>query len=557
MTETAGPRTGGRILADALVRNGYDRVFCVPGESYLALLDALYDTSIKVIMARQESGAAMMAEAWAKLTGRPGIVMVTRGPGATNATAGLHIGRQDSTPMILLLGQVARDMRGREAFQEMNPVAFFSEVTKSVEEINSAERIPETFARAMSQATSGRPGPVVLSLPEDMLRETATVADAPAWTQTETSPGIAQMVELQKMLWEAKKPFVILGGSRWSEEAVAGMRRFAERFDLPIGTSLRRQMLFDHDHPNYAGDVGIGINPALAARVKEADVLLLVGGRMSEMPSSSYSLIDIPTPRQALVHVHPGASELGRVYHPTLAINASPTGFVAALEGLEPPPKGIAWKQETRAANESYRAWTTPKGNVGPVQMGSLVTWLRDRLPDDAIITNGAGNYSGWVHRFFRFRRYNTQLAPTSGSMGYGLPAAIAAKLHYPERIVVAFAGDGCFQFTSQEFATAVQFGAPVILVVVNNGVHGTIRMHQERHYPGRHIATELVNPDFAALARAYGGHGETVATTEEFAPAFERALASGKPALIEVKMDREAITTSATLSEIRGKGRR
>ena len=358
------------------------------------------------------------------------------------------------------------------------------------------------------------------------------------------------------MLGAAKRPFVILGGSRWSEAAVAGLRGFAERFELPVGCSFRRQMLFDNDHPNYAGDVGIGINPALAQRVKDADVLLLVGGRMSEMPSSGYTLIDIPEPRQALIHVHPAAEELGRVYRPSLAINASPIGFVAALAGLQPPTR-VAWAPETRAANAAYRAWSTPTTNVGPVQLAKIVAWLRERLPDDAILANGAGNYSGWLHRFFRYRRYGGQLAPTSGTMGYGLPAAIAAKLKYPERSVVAFAGDGCFQLTSQEFATAVQYRAPVVLVIVNNGVHGTIRMHQERDYPGRVIATDLVNPDFAALARACGGHGETVGATEEFAPAFERAMASGKPAIIEVKFEAEAITASTTLSAIRGRGKR
>jgi acetolactate synthase-1/2/3 large subunit len=549
-------RTGGRILADALAGNGVERAFCVPGESYLALLDALYDSPVKVTVARQEGGAAMMAEAWGKLTGRPGIVMATRGPGATNASAGLHVGRQDSTPMILLLGQVGRGMRGREAFQEFDAKAFFGEVAKSVEEIDSAARIPEVFARAMHLATAGRPGPVVLSLPEDMLRETADVADAAPWVQVETHPGLSQMARLQKLLWAAKKPFVILGGSRWSEAAVAGIRRFAERFDLPVGCSFRRQMLFDHDHRNYAGDVGIGINPALATRVKEADVLLLIGGRMSEMPSSGYTLIDIPEPRQALVHVYPGAEELGRLYRPTVAINASPTAFVAALEGIQPPHGAVAWSGEARAANDAYRAWSTPKENPGAVQLGPIIAWLRERLPDDAILTNGAGNYSGWLHRFFRFRRYATQLAPTSGSMGYGLPAAIAAKLGYPERIVVAFAGDGCFQLTSQEFATAVQSGAGVIVVLIDNGIHGTIRMHQERDYPGRVIATDLVNPDFAGLARAHGGHGESVAATAEFAPAFERALASGKPSLLHVKFDPEAITASTTLSAIRGRGR-
>jgi acetolactate synthase-1/2/3 large subunit len=549
-------RTGGQLLADALVANGVERVFCVPGESYLALLDALYDTPVKVTVARQEGGAAMMAEAWGKLTGRPGVVMATRGPGATNASAGLHVGRQDSTPMILLLGQVGRGMIGREAFQEVDFRIFFSEVAKSVEEVGSAARIPEAFSRAMHAATAGRPGPVVLSLPEDMLRETAEVQDAEPWTQVETHPGPAQMAQLQKLLWAAKNPFLILGGPRWSEAAVAGMQRFVERFDLPVGVSLRRQMLFNHDHPNYAGDVAIGINPALGKRVREADLLILVGGRMGEMPSSGYSLIGIPEPGRTFVHVYPGAEELGRVYHPTLAINASPTAFVQALEGMQPPHREIAWGPETRAARAAYEAWATPKDNPGPVQLGRIVTWLRDRLPDDAIIANGAGNYTGWVQRFFRFRRYNTQLAPLSGTMGYGLPAAIAAKLRYPDRPVVAFAGDGCFQLTSQEMATAVQYGANIVLVVVNNGVHGTIRMHQEREYPGREIATDLVDPDFAALARAYGAHGEKVATTDEFAPAFERALASGKPALIEVMMDKEAISAGATLSEIRGKSR-
>jgi len=556
MTVSAQPRTGGRILADALARNGVERAFCVPGESYLALLDALYQSPVAVNVFRQEGGAAMAAEAWGKLTGRPGIVMATRGPGGTNASAGLHIGRQDSTPMILLLGQVARRMRGREAFQEIDAKNFFGEVAKWVEEIDSPQRIPEIVSRAFHQATSGRPGPVVLSLPEDVLRETAVVADAEPWAPVEASPDRRLMATLRDLLAAAKRPFVILGGSRWSEDAVAGVRRFAERFDLPVGCSLRRQMLFDHDHPNYAGDVGIGVNPALAQRIRQADVLLLIGGRMGEAPSSGYTLIESPEPLQKLIHVHSGAEELGRVYRPTLAINASPTLFVAALDDLAPPDR-LEWSAETRAANAAFRAWSTPTANVGPVQLGEVVTWLRGRLPNDAIVANGAGNYSGWVHRFFRFRGFGTQLAPTSGTMGYGLPAAIAAKLKFPERVVVAFAGDGCFQLTSQEFATAVQYHAAVIVVVVNNGVHGTIRMHQERDYPGRIIATDLVNPDFAALARAYGGHGETVASTEEFAPAFERAVASHKPAIIEVKFDSEAISTSTTLSAIRGKGKR
>jgi len=549
-------RTGGRILADALERNGVTRAFCVPGESYLALLDALYESPINVTTCRQEGGAAMAAEAWGKLTGRPGIVMATRGPGATNASAGLHIGRQDSTAMILLLGQVARHMREREAFQEINIRAFFGEVSKWVAEIDRAERIPEFVSRAFHEATSGRPGPVVLGLPEDMLREEAVVTDTEPWVQVETYPGLTQMARLQKMLWAAQRPLAILGGPRWSEGAVAGMRRFAERFDLPVACSFRRQTLFDNEHPNYAGDFGLGANPALAKRLRDADLVLLIGGRMSEMPSGGYSHIAIPEPGQTLVHVHPGAEELGRVYRPTLAINASPTAFVSALEGLEPPSE-ISWREETRQANAAFRAWTAPLKNPGPVQLSEIVAWLRDRLPDDAVIANGAGNYSGWVHRFFRYRRFGTQLAPTSGSMGYGMPAAIAAKLENPNRTVVAFAGDGCFQMTSQEFATAVQEKAAIVVIIVNNGIHGTIRMHQERDYPDRHIATDLVDPDFAALARAHGGHGETVTRTEDFAAAFNNALHAGKPAIIDLNFDPEAITPTRTMSEIRGSGRR
>ena len=548
--------TAAVLIAEALVRNRVERVFCVPGESYLALLDALYDTRIAVAVFRHEGAAAFAAEAWGKLTGRPGIVMVTRGPGATNASGGLHVARQDSTPVIMFVGQVARSMRGREAFQEIEFRRMLGEVAKWVEEIPAASRAPEFVSRAFHVATSGRPGPVVLSLPEDMLREATSARNPAPWVQVETYPGPAQMAQLQKMLWAAKRPFVILGGGRWSEAAVAGMRRFAERFDLPVGCSFRRQALFDQEHPNYAGDVGIGPNPDLAACIRETDVLLLVGGRMSEMPSSAYKLIDIPEPRQALVHVHPGAEELGSIYRPTLAINASPTAFVAALESLQPPHGGIPWAGQAKTLHASYLKWSSPVKNPGPVQLSEIVAWLRDRLPDDAIIANGAGNYAGWVHRFFRFRRFGTQLAPTSGTMGYGLPAAIAAKLLHPDRMVVCFAGDGDFQMTGNEMQTAVQEGAAVIVVVVNNGIHGTIRMHQERDYPGRVVATEITSPDYAALARAHGGHGEKVERTEDFAAAFDRAAASGKPAIVEVVFDKEAIGPSTTLSAIRGKGR-
>ena len=544
--------TGGFLLVKALEQLGAGRVFCVPGESYLPVLDALHDASIPVTVCRQEGGAAMMAEAFGKLTGRPGICMVTRGPGATNAAAGLHVAQQDSTPMILFVGQIETGMRGRDAFQEVDYRQMFGGIAKWVAEIEDPARIPEMLSRAYHVATSGRPGPVVLALPEDTLARTAEVMELPPFRPVETHPSLAQMAELQKRLWAARRPLVILGGSRWSEAARAALVRFAERFRLPVACSFRRQMLFDNLHPNYAGDVGIGINPALAERVKEADLLLLVGGRMSEMPSQSYTLLDIPLPRQTLVHVHAGAEELGRVYLPDLAIHASPIGFAAALEGLQPPNE-IAWSGLAEAAHADYLAWSGARPQVpGALQMAQVMDWLEENLPEDAVLTNGAGNYATWVHRFHRFRRNNTQLAPTSGSMGYGLPAAIAAALHSPGRRVVCFAGDGCLQMTLQEFGTACQDKANILLVVVDNGMYGTIRMHQEREFPGRVSATSLVNPDFAALARAYGAHAETVLTAEEFGPAFERAAASGGPALLHLKLDPEAITPVRTLSQIR-----
>lgn len=546
-----------RLIADALVANGVERIFCVPGESYLALLDALYDTNIAVTVFRHEGAATMAAEAWGKLTGHPGVVMVTRGPGATNASGGIHVAKQDSTPVIMFVGQVARAMRGREAFQEIDLRAVFTPLAKWADEIDSADRAVEFVSRAFHVAVSGRPGPVVLGLPEDMLRD-ETEASTPAPPHPgDAYPGLTQIAQLQKMLWAAKRPVVILGGSRWNEASVAGMRRFSERFELPVACSFRRQHLFDNDHPNYIGDVGLGPSPELIGRIKASDLILLVGGRMSESPSQGYTLLDIPEPKQQLVHVHPGPEELGRVYRPALAINASPSAFVAALESVHPPHREVPWSAVTRAARASFEEWSAPVKNFGDVQMSEIVTWLRDRLPDDAIIANGAGNFATWVHRFFRYRRDRTQVAPTSGTMGYGFPAAIAAKLKHPERMVICFSGDGDFQMTSNELQTAVQYDAAVVVIIVNNGIHGTIRMHQERAYPNRVIATDITSPDFAALARAHGAHGETVATTAGFAPAFDRAVASGKPALIEVKLPAEAITTSATMTAIRGTGRR
>ncbi|MCJ8518447.1 acetolactate synthase-1/2/3 large subunit [Pseudorhizobium tarimense] len=547
-------KTGGQLIVEALKANGVERISCVPGESYLAVLDALYDSGIDVLVCRQEGGAAMMADCWGRLTGQPGICMVTRGPGATNASAGLHIARQDSVPMILFIGQVQRDAREREAFQEVEYRRAFTEFAKWVGEIDDARRIPEFVTRAFAVATSGRPGPVVLTLPEDMLVEEVEAPAAQRYMPVEAHPGPRQMQTFEGMLKDAQRPMFILGGTRWNEQAVAEFQDFASRFKVPVGCSFRRQMLFDHLHPSYAGDVGIGINPALAKAIKESDLLVLVGARMSEMPSSSYTLIDIPYPAQKLVHVYPDPEELGRVYRPDLAICAAPAEFASALKHLNPPAAPL--RAERRSAmHDAYLKWSTPpKTGPGAVQMGPIMEWLDANTKDDTIFTNGAGNYATWVHRFHRFRKFNTQAAPTSGSMGYGLPAAVAAKQLFPEREVICFAGDGCFMMHGQEFVTAVRYNLPIITVLVNNGTYGTIRMHQEREYPGRVSATDLVNPDFVAFAKAYGGHGELVEKTEDFAPAFERARASGKPAIIEVKLDSEAITPTRTLTQIREK---
>jgi len=549
-------KTGGQLIVDSLKANGVRQLYCVPGESYLAVLDALVDSDIGVTVCRQEGGAAMMADAWGKLTGEPGICFVTRAPGATNASAGLHVARQDSTPMILFIGQVQRDAREREAFQEVEYRRAFTEFAKWVGEIDDPARIPEFVTRAFAIATSGRPGPVVLSLPEDMLREMVENPVVPQrYTKVATHPGTNELGDFEDRLASAERPVMILGGSGWTEKAVHEVQEFATRASVPVGVSFRRQMLFDHLHPSYAGDVGIGINPALADEIKNSDLVILVGGRFSEMPSSGYTLMDIPYPKQPLVHVHADSSEIGRVYKPTVAINADPASFAASLLtiGNAVPTSRAA---RVKAMHDSYLAWSTPPENgPGPVQMGPIVNWLEENLPEDAIMTNGAGNYATWVHRFHRFRGFATQAAPTSGTMGYGVPGAVGAQQAFPDRLVVCFAGDGCFLMHGQEFATMVRHQLPIITVVVNNGIYGTIRMHQERDYPGRVSATALTNPDFAAYARAFGGHGETVETTADFAAAFERARASGLPAIIEVNLDPEAITPTKTMSQIAGTG--
>ncbi len=541
-------RTGGQLIVDCLEAQGVDRVFCVPGESYLAVLDALHDSPVQTVVARQEGGAAIMAEADGKLTGRPGVAMVTRGPGATNAAAGVHIAKQDSTPMILFVGQIGRRMKGREAFQEVDYRQTFRDLAKWVEEIDHADRIPEILSHAWHVAMSGRPGPVVLALPEDMLRDTADAAPGPRVEVPAPAPTATDAARAAEMLARAERPMMVVGGSRWTATDAAAAQDFAAAWGLPVAASFRRQQLFDHLHPNYAGDLGLGSNPKMIARLREADVILALGARLSEIPSQNFGLLKTPAPEQRLIHVHPGAEEIGRIYAPALGINATPGAFLAAMEGQA----FAAPKQGGNTAHSEYLDWTDqPPETPGAVQMGAVMSHLREAAPD-AILTNGAGNYATWIHRFWRFRKFGTQLAPTSGSMGYGLPAAVAAKLRHPEKDVVCFAGDGCFQMTSQEFGTAAQAGANVIVVLVDNGVYGTIRMHQERDYPRRVSATDLVNPDFAAIARAYGGHGETVEKTEDFAPAFARAKASGRPAILHLKTDPEAITPTTTISKLR-----
>jgi acetolactate synthase-1/2/3 large subunit len=549
---TPTKRAAGRILVDQLRLHGADCAFTVPGESFLPVLDAFHDVkdSLKLIVCRNEIGAANMAEAYGKLTNRPGICLVTRGPGATHASVGVHTAFQDSTPMILLVGDVGSRFRGREAFQEVDFAAMFTPLAKWAARIDDASRIPEYMARAFQVATSGRRGPVVLALPEDMLSEEVAVPDARRYTAMEPHPGGDDMERLRKLLAGAKRPLVILGGSGWTREACNDIQRFAEANQLPMSCAFRFQDLFDNRHEHYVGDVGIGINPVLAERVKMADVLLVVGARLGEMTTSGYTLLDIPVPRQKLVHVHPGAEELGRVYQPELGILAAPAPFARAAAAMA-PIENPAWKGAVQEARADFVAWTSRREIPGRVQMWEIVDYLNQHAPE-AIYCNGAGNFATWLHRFHKYTGFRTQLAPTSGAMGYGVPAAIAAKIVRPERTVVCFAGDGDFLMTGQELATAVQYNAPIVVVIVNNGMYGTIRMHQEKEYPGRVVGTELVNPHFAAFARAFGCVGEIVEDTAQFGPAFERCIASGKPAVIEVRIDPQAITPNTTLDKIR-----
>ncbi|MFQ5533498.1 MAG: thiamine pyrophosphate-binding protein [Sphingomonadales bacterium] len=546
-------RTGGQIVVDALRIHGADTVFCVPGESYLPVLDALHGAgdAIRLITCRHEGGAANMADSHGKLTGKPGICFVTRGPGATNASIGVHTAFQDSTPMILFVGQVHRGHLGREAFQEVDFTKMFGDMTKWTAQVDDPARLPEFISRAFHTATSGRPGPVVLALPQDILSQQCQTADLKPYQVIQPSPADGDIDQLVAMLSKAERPFVMLGGSGWSREACADIRTFIEANNLPAGVSFRCQDLLDNSSPSYAGHIGIGISPKLAERVTGADLIVAIGPRLGEMTTGGYTLLDAPRTRQKLVHVHAGAEELNRVYQADLAINAGVGTLGRKLRRRAAAEPG-RWAEWTAGARADYEAFIEPVPCPGALDLAAIFIALRQHLPDDAIITNGAGNYTAWSHRFHQFRSYRSQIAPTSGAMGYGLPAAIAAKIAASERCVVALAGDGCFLMTGQELATAVQYRANVIVLIINNSMYGTIRMHQERNYPGRVCGTSLENPDFAAYAWAFGAYSEIVETTDQFLPAFDRAMKSGKPAVLELRVDPEALAPGKTLSGVR-----
>lgn len=552
-------RSGGQLVVDALEVHGVDLIFGVPGESYLPVLDALHDSPIRFIINRQEGGAAFMAEAYGKLTGKPGICFVTRGPGATNASIGVHTAHQDSTPMILFIGQVGNDFVEREAFQEIDYRRMYGQMAKWVAQIDRADRIPEYIAHAFQVATSGRPGPVVLALPEDCLSAVAAVADTRAYTPVQASPSLSQTARLRSMLAQAKRPFVLLGGTCWDQTSCTQIAQFAEANHLPVGCAFRFQDLLPNTHPNYVGDVGIGINPKLAQRIKDADLVIAIGPRLGEMTTSGYTVFEAPLPKQSLIHIHSEATELGRVYQADLMINSGMKEIAEVLANME-PVDASAWQHTVAEAKTDLLNWQKEPAifaqEHAPLNLWQMVQTLQEMTPADTIITNGAGNYATWAHRYFNYGGWRTQLAPTSGAMGYSVPSGIAAKIAQPERTIVTFAGDGEYMMNGQELATAVQYRAGVIIIVFNNGMYGTIRMHQEREFPARVSGTELHNPDFAALARAYGASGETVLTTEEFAPALERALAHTRehnlPALIELRYDGNLLTPGASLLTIR-----
>jgi acetolactate synthase-1/2/3 large subunit len=547
-------RHGGKILIDQLEAQGASSAFTVPGESFLAALDGLHDSNrIKTIICRQEGGASMMAEAWGKITGEPGVCFVTRGPGLANAMSGLHVAQQDSTPMVLFVGLPGSRVEDREAFQEIETKSLLGSFVKWAAVIRQTERIPEYVSHAYHLARSGRPGPVVLGLPEDMLAAECEVSDAKPANISDCRPAPEDLAELQRLLAGAARPLLIVGGPGWSTAAKTAIETFADRFQLPVASAFRYQDYIDNRHRCYVGCAGIGIEPALGTAIKEADLLIVIGARLGEMTTGGYALLKIPNPSQRLVHVHPSPDELGSVYRADLPIASSTRRFAEALSRLEPATE-IAWAAHTETLRAAYRNFLKPISMPGSVKLADVVRTASELLPEDAFITNGAGNYAAFLHRYFEYKAYRTQLAPTSGSMGYGLPAAIAAKIAEPGRVVVNFQGDGCFLMTGQELATAVQYGLAIVTVVANNGMYGTIRMHQEREYPRRVVGTSLINPDFAAYARSFGADGYTVATSADFAPALKSALNSNRPAIIELKLDPEAISPRQTLTQLRGR---
>jgi acetolactate synthase I/II/III large subunit len=552
----------GHLIVECLVAQGVTHAFGVPGESYLAVLDGFhkYREDIQFVINRQEGGAAFMAEAAGKMSNRPGICFVTRGPGATNASIGVHTAFQDSTPMVLFVGDVASDQRDREAFQEVEYTSFFGPSTKGmakrVERIDEPDRIPEYVARAFATAMNGRPGPVVLVLPEDMLTKSTAARPLPRVEAVEAWSDPGALRKLRELLLAAKKPFVIAGGGGWTPQSAQALQRFAENWKLPVGNAFRFQDTFDNHHPQYAGDVGIGINPKLAARLRESDLVLAIGPRLGEMTTSGYTLLTPPKARQKLVHIHASAEELNRVYQADLAINATMNAAARSLEVLTAPPE-LPWADWTAAANADYLGNLVPQTLPGSIDMPAIVATLQKHLPEDALITNGAGNFASWTHRFFKHhglaKGHKTQLAPTSGAMGYGVPAGIGANI-VSGRVALTVAGDGDFLMNGQELATATQQGARSIIVLLNNGMYGTIRMHQEREYPTRveGAGTRLANPDFVGLAKAYGYEGTRITRTEEFEPALLAALERKQGTLIEVMLDPEVITTRGTLTGIR-----
>ncbi len=554
MTANLPLMSGGQLVVASLRGHGARMAFSVAGESYLEVLDALYNVpEIRLVTCRQEGGAAFMAEAYGKLTGEPGVLLVTRGPGACNAAIGVHTAFQDSTPMIVLVGQVARSQIDREAFQEVDFRKMYAPLAKWVTQIDMAERIPELLNQAFQVATSGRPGPVVVALPEDMLGDRRAATATGPYHAVRAHPGAADLAELRRLLATAERPIVLVGGSSWSDAAASDIARFAQASELPVCCSFRRQDIVNNRLSCYVGDLGTGAAPTLVTRFKSADLVLAVGARIGEITSQSYTLMDVPDPGRVLIHVHPAAEELGRVFRPALAIQSGMPEFAAAAAALE-PIAAPRWREWCAAARTEYEATLklTPLFPEPALDLGRIMLWLRERLPDDAIVTSDAGNFSGWPNRFLQYRRPGRQLGPTSGAMGYGVPAAIAAKLVHPDRLVVGFCGDGGFLMTGQELMTASAEGAGPIILLFNNAMYGTIRMHQERRFPGRVVGTALKNPDFAALAKAYGAFGAAVSRTEEFAPAFEAALAARRAAIIELQMDPEIITTRTTLSALR-----